>query len=279
MTPTRLGNLAPSHRTRVILTGLLILLFVAGSSQAVPGGIYGNEAKGDTDVAKTGCTCHSGNEIAPDDSVTVMVADAPYQYDSTKVYTMKIQIIGGPEIGGSASAGFSMRVSDGALGAAAGYENLVQNGDDEFTLTHTEAGNNPSDRAWMFTWTPPESGSGDVTFWLAGNSVNGDGAPTGDAWNRLSFSLGEGEDSGSVRTIFAGNGDVAPPAADHGHVDLHHMGAPFRAHWLGLLGFGAVVAVIVFCGFFLRYGFSRHYEGRSNLIRLRMKHLRRGDQL
>ena len=44
----------------------------------------------------------------------------------------------------------------------------------------------------------PESGSGDVTFWLAGNSVNGDGAPTGDAWNRLSFSLGEGEDSGSV---------------------------------------------------------------------------------
>ncbi|GIS45110.1 MAG: hypothetical protein Ct9H90mP16_21800 [Candidatus Poseidoniales archaeon] len=61
----------------------------------------------------------------------------------------------------------------------------------------------------MFTWTPPESGSGDVTFWLAGNSVNGDGAPTGDAWNRLSFSLGEGDDSGSVRTIFAGNGDVA----------------------------------------------------------------------
>ena len=91
--------------------------------------------------------------------------------------------------------------------------------------------------------------------------------------------MGVGEDSGSVRTIFAGNGDVAPPAADHGHVDLHHMGAPFRAHWLGLLGFGAVVAVIVFCGFFLRYGFSRHYEGRSNLIRLRMKHLRRGDQL
>ena len=76
-----------------------------------------------------------------------------------------------------------------------------------------------------------------------------------------------------------GDGDVTPPAADHGHVDLHHMGAPFRAHWLGLLGFGAVVAVILFCGFFLRYGFSRHYEGRSNLVRLRMKHLRRGDQL
>ena len=279
MAPARLGNLSSTHRTRVLLTGLLILLFVAGSTQAVPSGIYGNEAEGDTDVAKTGCTCHSGNAIAPDDSVTVMIADVPFQYAAGTEYTMKIQIIGGPEIGGSASAGFSMRVSNGALGAGAGYELMVQNGDDTFTLTHTDAGNNPSDRSWMFTWTAPESGSGDITFWLAGNSVNGDGAPTGDAWNRLSFSLGEGEDNGATRTIFAGNGDVAPPAADHGHVDLHHMGAPFRAHWLGLLGFGAVVAVIVFCGFFLRYGFSRHYEGRSNLIRLRMKHLRRGDQL
>jgi hypothetical protein len=29
----------------------------------------------------------------------------------------------------------------------------------------------------------------------------------------------------------------------------------------------------------LRYGFSHHYVGRSNLLRLRIKHLRRGDQL
>jgi hypothetical protein len=156
---------------------------------------------------------------------------------------------------------------------------MVQNGDEATTLTHTEAGSNPTDRSWTIVWTAPSTGSGDVTFWLTGNSVNGDGAPTGDAWNRLSFSLGEGEDAGNTRTIFAGNGDVAPPEAESGHVDLHHMGAPFRAHWLGLLGFGAVIAVILFCGFFLRYGFSRHYEGRSNLVRLRMKHLRRGDQL
>ena len=50
------------------------------------------------------------------------------------------------------------------------------------------------------------------------------------------------------------------------------------AHWLGLLGFISVFLVIIFCGFFLRYGFSRHYEGRSNLLKLRLKHLRRGDQ-
>ena len=268
-----------THRSRHLAIGLLIVVLIAGSTQARPSGITGDEAEGDTDVAKTGCTCHSGNAIAPDDSVTVMVVDVPYHYSAGQVYSLAIEIIGGPDVGGSASAGFSMRVSDGALGADAGYEDMVQNGDDATSLTHTDAGKNPTDRAWMITWTAPETGSGDVTFWLAGNSVDGDGSPTGDAWNRLSFSLGEGDDSGATRTIFAGNGDVAPPAAESGHVDLHHMGAAFRAHWLGLLGFGAVVAVIIFCGFFLRYGFSRHYEGRSNLLRLRMKHLRRGDQL
>ena len=57
------------------------------------------------------------------------------------------------------------------------------------------------------------------------------------------------------------------------------MGAKLLAHWLGLLGFGAVILVIFFCGLFLRYGFSRNYKGRSNLLKLRIKHLRRGDQL
>ena len=270
---------ASNKRLLRVLTGVLIVILIAGSSQGRPGGIYGDEAEGGTDVAKNGCTCHSGNAVAPDDTVTVMIVDVPYHYSSGTSYPLKIQIIGGPEIGGVSSAGFSMRVEAGELTSDAGYESMVQNGDDGTTLTHTEEGSNPSDRAWDIVWIAPESGTGDVTFWLAGNSVNGDGAPTGDAWNRLSFTLGEGEDNGNTRTIFAGNGDVKPPEAEGGHVDLHHMGAPFRAHWLGLLGFGAVVLVILFCGFFLRYGFSRHYEGRSNLIRLRMKHLRRGDQL
>jgi len=270
---------ASTQRVRHILVGLLVVVLIAGSTQARPSGITGDEAEGGTDVAKTGCTCHSGNAIAPDDSVTVLVAEVPYHFAPDQAYTLIIEIIGGPEIGGTASGGFSMRVSDGILSAGPGYEDMVQNGDDAMTLTHTEAGSNPTDRSWTIVWTAPASGGGDVTFWLAGNSVDGDGSPAGDAWNRLSFSLGEGDDSGNTRTIFAGDGDVTPPAADHGHVDLHHMGAPFRAHWLGLLGFGAVVAVILFCGFFLRYGFSRHYEGRSNLVRLRMKHLRRGDQL
>ena len=122
--------------------------------------------------------------------------------------------------------------------------------------------------------------SGTVTMWIVGNSVNGDGAPSNlDRWNRLSASVGEGTDNGQTRTVFSGNGEIEPPAPAEDHMDLHEMGAKLRAHWLGLLGFGAVILVILFCGFFLRYVFSRHYKGRSNLLRLRIKHLKRGDQL
>ena len=78
--------------------------------------------------------------------------------------------------------------------------------------------------------------------------------------------------------MIAGSGTPEAPEADSGAIDISTMGAGFRAHVLGLLGFGAVIAVVIFCGLLLRYGFSTSYEGRSNLLRLRYKMNRRGDQ-
>ncbi len=268
-----------SHRRLII--GALVFLLIVGGGQARPGGIAGNEAVGDSDVAKTGCTCHSADQANPDNSTKIYVIDVPKQYTGNEQYPMQIKIIGGPEVhseGSDATGGFSMRVSAGTLGASAGYENMVANGDEETTLTHTSEGKNPTDRAWSFTWTAPVADSGDVIFWIAANSVNGNGNNAGDSWNRFSFPVSEGNASG-VYTESTGDGQGVNLDSGGHDVDIHKMGAKFRAHWLGLLGFGAVILVIIFCGFFLRYGFSRHYEGRSNLLRLRMKHLRRGDQL
>lgn len=253
-------------------------LLLAGSSQAYSTGIGGDEDdKGD--VALAGCTCHS--EL-PDNSVTVILDGMPYHYTAGTTYAMKIQLIGGPEIDThSTTGGFALRVSAGSLAGDEGYENQVQNWEDDPTsLTHAGSGSSTADRTWLITWTAPEEGAGVVTFSLSGNSVNGDHAPSDlDRWNRLTTSVDEGTDKGDTRTVFSGNGEIEPPAPAEIHIDLHHMGAALRAHWLGLLGFGAVILVILFCGLFLRYGFSRHYEGRSNLLKLRIKHLRRGDQL
>ena len=232
------------------------------------------------DVAKSGCLCH--NEMA-DNTVQVILDDVPYGWIAGETYTFHLQLIGGPPATGTYTAGFSMRVSLGTLSSDEAHHWAVGGEDDLQTLTHTEASSATDDRAWEIQWTAPaDSGAGAVNFWITGNSVNGDllNGPQ-DRWNQLVFALFEGDEttpSMGTRTLFAGDGNVSPPApAEHG-VNLEEMGAELRAHWLGLLGFGAVIAVIIFAGLLLRYGFSTSYEGRSNQLRLRYKLMRRGDQ-
>ena len=266
-----------AYSQRAFVLGMIALL-VAGGTQASHLGI-GGDADEVGDVSIAGCTCHS---VESDNSVTVLIEGLPYHYEAGGQYELTVQLIGGPDPDASSNtAGFSMMVSSGTLGAGEGYESMVQNWeDDPARLTHTSSGAKTEDRSWHILWTAPATGEGAVTIWLAGNSVNGDQVPSAlDNWNRLSTTIEEGADDGSKRTVFSGNGEIEPPAAAEHGVHIHEMGAGLRAHWLGLLGFAAVIIVLLFCGLFLRYGFSRHYEGRSNLLRLRIKHLRRGDQL
>ena len=275
-TPKVLWMASSVLTVRKVLAITIVAVLTAGGSQANPTGI-GGDANNEGDVALAGCTCHAEE---PDNSVTLILTDVPHRYQPGDSYEMSIQIIGGPPADTTShTGGFSMRTSEGSLSASAGFESLMYNWeDDPTTLTHSNSGSETPDRTWHITWTAPAEGTGVVTIWLAGNSVNGDGIPSQlDRWNRLSASIDEG-DFGGTRTVFVGNGDIEPPAPVEEGVDLHHMGAGMRAHWLGLLGFAAVVIVIIFCGLMLRYGFSRHYEGRSNLLRLRIKHQRRGDQ-
>jgi hypothetical protein len=273
---------APTSRIALLtLAGVLLLLPTLASSYH--GGIGGAQShQGSTgqvdidDVAKSGCLCH--NEVA-DNSVQVILDDVPFGWVAGETYTFHLQLIGGPPATGTYTAGFSMRVS---LGTLAGDD--VQNWElDEQSLTHTEASAANAERSWMVQWTAPaEAGAGSVNFWIVGNAVNGDQIPgVEDRWNQLNFALSEGDEATAAmgtRTLFAGDGNVSPPEPAHHGVDLHHMGAKLRAHWLGLLGFGAVLGVVAFAGLLLRYGFSTSYKGRSNQLRLRYKLMRRGDQ-
>ena len=266
------------------LVGALLLLPTLASSYHA--GIGGPQShQGSTgqvdidDVAKSGCLCH--NEVA-DNSVQVILDDVPYAWVAGETYTFHLQLIGGPAATGTYTAGFSMRVALGTLASDEAQNWEIDGAVDEQTLTHTEASAANEDRMWVVEWSAPEEGSGTVNFWIVGNSVNGDQIPgVEDRWNQLNFALNEGDESSAAmgtRTLFAGDGNVSPPEPQHHGVDLHHMGAKLRAHWLGLLGFGAVIGVVVFAGLLLRYGFSTSYQGRSNQLRLRYKLMRRGDQ-
>lgn len=274
-----------SRTTLLAMVGLLLLLPSLASSYH--GGIGGPQThQGSTgqvdidDVAMTGCLCH--NEVA-DNAVQVILVDVPYAWVPGEVYELHLQLIGGPPATGTYTAGFSMRVSLGTLASDMAQNWEIDGVLDEQTLTHTEASSATEDRAWIIQWTAPaETGEGTANFWIVGNSVNGDQIPgVEDRWNQLNFALDEGDEASAAmgtRTLFAGDGNVSPPEPAHHGVDLHHMGAKLRAHWLGLLGFGAVIGVVIFAGLLLRYGFSTSYEGRSNQLRLRYKLMRRGDQ-
>lgn len=271
----------------IIALALMAMLLLPSVGKAYPSGIAGPyDVNGDgsidaendlLDVAKEGCTCHNA---VPTNSVQIILDDVPYSWVPGQSYTMVLQLIGGPDINSASNTGgFSMRASEGSFTG----DMMTQNGDDdEKTLTHTQAGATTDDRKWTIVWdAPAEGGIGAIHFWITGNSVDGlNGNGGADVWNQLIFFLTESdEDSGlGTRTLFAGDGNVAPPEPTEQGVPIHEMGAHLRAHWLGLLGFLSVVLVIIFAGFMLRYGFSSSYEGRSNLLRLRYKVNRRGDQ-
>lgn len=277
------SSLTSRSMVLALVGALLLLPTLASSYHAGIGGPQSHQGSTGQvdidDVAKSGCLCH--NEVA-DNAVQVILDDVPYAWVAGETYTFQLQLIGGPDATGTYTAGFSMRVALGTLASDEAQNWEIDGTVDEQTLTHTEASAANQDRAWVVQWSAPEEGSGTVNFWIVGNSVNGDQIPgVEDRWNQLNFALNEGDESSAAmgtRTLFAGDGNVSPPEPQHHGVDLHHMGAKLRAHWLGLLGFGAVIGVIIFAGLLLRYGFSTSYQGRSNQLRLRYKLMRRGDQ-
>jgi len=106
-------------------------MFLPGLSEAYPDGIGGEQSNaGETidDVAKQGCLCH-GEE--PSNSVMVILVDVPYTWVAEQSYTMRLEIVGGPD---TDMGGFSARVSAGELsGDGQSWE------DDSMTRTHTSS--------------------------------------------------------------------------------------------------------------------------------------------
>lgn len=65
---------------------------------------------------------------------------------------------------------------------------------DRTYVKHTSAGTSlgtTGSNAWQFDWTAPAEGTGEVTFYVAGNAANGNFFNTGDRIYTRSFSFGE----------------------------------------------------------------------------------------
>ena len=139
-------------------------------------------------TSEYGCSCHNNGQIS--DRAVVMVTGVPIQYSLAEQYQFTIHVADAHVLAGddgNVKAGFV--ITSGNVGSFTWEpdQNLRIAEDSEGDVSHSET----SDTGiWALTWHAPSADEGNVHFWVAGNSVNGDGAPgDDDYWNMLSFTI------------------------------------------------------------------------------------------
>lgn len=158
------------HRQRVAWLMLALLLFIAKGTTASPLGL-GSEAN-------EGCMCHS-----LDAGTRVVLTGLPEAYESNTSYmiTVSVESSVDPQEG-SYQGGFRFLASNGTVQANITEVQFLDGG-----WTHTEKG--ALKRTWSFEWISPNDNTSRTDFVVHGNAVNGNSAPTGDAWNTVELAL------------------------------------------------------------------------------------------
>ncbi|HJL59108.1 MAG TPA: choice-of-anchor V domain-containing protein, partial [Candidatus Thalassarchaeaceae archaeon] len=171
---------------------LIAALLLAPSLQAYPVGVANVDS---------GCTCHSGtasNDVSP--FMTLGNGSAlPSEYVAGETYTLSFGFTGGPGAEDNPTrvntGGFNLVASNGELTTLDDATKLMAG-----QLTHTESGNDQMN--WTVEWTAPSSG--DASFQLTVNSVNGDGTFSGDDhWAQSTFTMDAAGGGGEVTSSSA----------------------------------------------------------------------------
>ncbi len=151
----------------VFTLSLMSALFSAtGASSTGRTGFSGNPA---TNGGATCAVCHSGG-IVPE-----VTFNGPATVAAGETVTYTLIISGGQEVAG----GFNVSVTGGDLAIVPGTtDTQAMNG--ELTHTAPKAVDANNDVVFTFRWTAPAN-SAAVTLYGAGNSVNQNGLPDGDA--------------------------------------------------------------------------------------------------
>lgn len=155
------------HRRLVALVVLLLATMASTWAVASPNGL-GSEAN-------EGCLCHT-----PDASTRVSVAGLPEAFASNTTYDLTLTISSSIEPSANNSqGGFRWVVDEGQLSSV--NNSTVQELDGGWT--HTYEGSFL--RTWGVQWTSPMDNTTAANFVIQGNAVNGNNAPTEDAWGTL----------------------------------------------------------------------------------------------
>ena len=202
-----------------VAAALALLLMLVGSALAYSAGPPESNAAGDS-TATYGCTCHGAGAPpvgTPSTEVVVSISGVPHSYDNGTAYnfTIKVQHSSNTDGGfllSSGGVGTFSWLEDAGIRPADGSDEPTSATNTSANISHSETGN-PAE--WTFIWTAPSTDEGPVSFWLAGNSVDGGGAnDDSDHWNLLSFVVNEpgatdaqSEQGLSTRVISVGDYD------------------------------------------------------------------------
>ena len=179
-----------------VAAALALLLMLVGSALAYSAGPPESNAAGDS-TATYGCTCHGAGAPpvgTPSTEVVVSISGVPHSYDNGTAYNFTIKV----QHSSNTDGGFLL--SSGGVGTFSWADDLdirpADGSGEPTSATSTSANISHSSPAspaeWAFTWTAPAADEGAVTFWVAGNSVDGGGAnDDSDHWNLLSFVVNE----------------------------------------------------------------------------------------
>jgi uncharacterized protein (TIGR03437 family) len=147
------------------------------------------------DNARACTACHTTNPLnSVNGSVKVLLQGGQFYVPGVKQrITVQVSEPNQQRWGFELSARLNSDLEKGQAGDFAPVDNLTQVICEDNTpkpcasgplfITHTSAGTRngtPGGASFQFDWTPPATNVGPVTFFVAGNAANGNGAPTGD---------------------------------------------------------------------------------------------------
>src|SRR6266436_3234376 len=189
-------------------TTSLVLGFAAAHLTLAP--FVSAYSTGITGVARPaqGCTCHGIAGVTPNTTTDVSVVGLPDAYVPGTTYHLQAWVRG-IALPAPRFAGFDLEATAGALHALDASA-WVSGLDGQATHSAPKpvglVGTTGIGSSWDIDWVAPNAGAGPVTFYLAGNVVNGIGVQTnadqGDIWSVANpgFVVGEAQTGATTTT-------------------------------------------------------------------------------
>jgi len=153
--------------------------FFAMSNSGGAGTAQGADRTGSPVGAGSCQTCHNAGSFNPSAAIEILSGDNPVtQYEPGAQYTLRITTTAENN---PASYGFQAVALDGANATAGawvdgtGYKTVDVGG-----RSYTEQDAPGTSNVYNVTWAAPAAGAGDVSFYAATSSTNGNGASSGD---------------------------------------------------------------------------------------------------